>query len=248
MKIISFLKFNIFSLFIFLLFFNSAFAQQSVDVSATVPSTSSTSTPTPMSTGIGGNYYSFPSPPTPIPTVNPPIPFITPLIVYPSIPTLKPIITPVISPSITKPPAYPPYSIEGSSLEQKEKLLLSVPFLTFREELKNISGFYNRIISFVNYYSPWTYMTLILLIVLLLLVLIINIKNMFKNFLLKKMLRTQGVPENQIDMVINMMEKNPELFKTIAEEIQEKMKQGKDQNAASMEVMQKYQDELKKIA
>jgi hypothetical protein len=71
---------------------------------------------------------------------------------------------------------------------------------------------------------------------------------MFKNFLLKKMLRTQGVPEAQIDMVITMMEKNPELFKTIAEEIQAKIKVGMDQNSASMEVMQKYESELKKLA
>ena len=71
---------------------------------------------------------------------------------------------------------------------------------------------------------------------------------MFKNFLLKKMLRTQGVPEAQIDMVINMMEKNPELFKTIAEEIQVKIKGGMDQNIASMEVMKKYESELKKLA
>ena len=71
---------------------------------------------------------------------------------------------------------------------------------------------------------------------------------MFKNFLLKKMLRTQGVPEAQIDMVITMMEKNPELFKTIAEEIQAKIKGGMDQNTASMEVMKKYEDELKKLA
>jgi len=71
---------------------------------------------------------------------------------------------------------------------------------------------------------------------------------MFKNFLLKKMLRTQGVPEAQIDMVITMMEKNPELFKTIAEEIQAKIKSGMDQNTASMEVMKKYESELKKLA
>lgn len=70
---------------------------------------------------------------------------------------------------------------------------------------------------------------------------------MFKNFLLKKMLRTQGIPETQIDMVIEMMEKNPELFKKIAEEIQAKIKDGKDQQAASIEVMQKYQTELKKL-
>jgi len=70
---------------------------------------------------------------------------------------------------------------------------------------------------------------------------------MFKNFLLKKMLRTQGVPEAQIDMFINMMEKNPELFKTITEEIQEKIKSGMDQNTAGLSVMKKYEDELKKL-
>lgn len=70
---------------------------------------------------------------------------------------------------------------------------------------------------------------------------------MFKNFLLKKMLRTQGVPEAQIEMFINMMEKNPELFKTIANEIQEKVKGGMDQNQAGLEVMKKYEAELKKL-
>lgn len=70
---------------------------------------------------------------------------------------------------------------------------------------------------------------------------------MFKNFLLKKILRTQGVPEAQVDMVITMMEKNPELFKKIAEEIKAKIKEGKDQQSASLEVMQKYETELKKL-
>ncbi len=70
---------------------------------------------------------------------------------------------------------------------------------------------------------------------------------MFQNFLLKKMLRTQGVPEAQIDMFIKMMEKNPELFKNIAKEIQEKTKGGMDQTAASMEVMKKYEAELRKL-
>ncbi|OGI68452.1 hypothetical protein A2738_01040 [Candidatus Nomurabacteria bacterium RIFCSPHIGHO2_01_FULL_42_15] len=71
---------------------------------------------------------------------------------------------------------------------------------------------------------------------------------MFKNFLLKKMLRTQGVPEAQIDMFINMMEKNPELFKKIAEEVKVKMDQGVDQQTASLTVMKKYEQELKKLA
>ncbi|MBI3888189.1 hypothetical protein HY311_00130 [Candidatus Nomurabacteria bacterium] len=70
---------------------------------------------------------------------------------------------------------------------------------------------------------------------------------MFKNFLLKKMLRTQGVPEAQIDMFITMMEKDPELFKTIATEIQEKINGGMSQMDAGMTVMKKYEDELKKL-
>jgi len=61
------------------------------------------------------------------------------------------------------------------------------------------------------------------------------------------MLAKQGVPESQIDMFIKMMEKNPELFKTIAEEIQVKIKSGMDQNTAGLEVMKKYEEELKKL-
>jgi hypothetical protein len=61
------------------------------------------------------------------------------------------------------------------------------------------------------------------------------------------MLRTQGVPEAQIDMFITMMEKNPELFKNIASEIQEKVKGGMSQMDAGMVVMKKYEDELKKL-
>ena len=71
---------------------------------------------------------------------------------------------------------------------------------------------------------------------------------MFQNFLLKKMLRTQGVPEAQIDTLIKMMEKNPELFKKIAEEVQVKMKGGMSQMDASMQVMKKYESDLKKLA
>lgn len=71
---------------------------------------------------------------------------------------------------------------------------------------------------------------------------------MFKNLLLKKMLQKQGVPEAQIDMFINMMEKNPELFQTIAKEMQEKIKGGMDQMQAGMVVMKKYEEELKKLA
>ncbi len=70
---------------------------------------------------------------------------------------------------------------------------------------------------------------------------------MFQNFLLKKMLRMQGVPAEQIDMFVSMIEKNPELFKKIAEEVQEKVKSGMDQQTAGLQVMKKYEVELKKL-
>jgi hypothetical protein len=70
---------------------------------------------------------------------------------------------------------------------------------------------------------------------------------MFQNFLLKKMLKAQGVPDDQINMFVTMMEKNPELFKTIGSEVKEKIKGGMSQMDAGMEVMKKYEGDLKKL-
>ena len=57
----------------------------------------------------------------------------------------------------------------------------------------------------------------------------------------------KGVPEAQIDMFVRMMEKNPELFQTIASEMQEKVKGGMSQMDAGVEVMKKYESEIKKL-
>ena len=69
---------------------------------------------------------------------------------------------------------------------------------------------------------------------------------MFQNFLMKKMLKSKmkGVPEEQQEQLFDAIEKNPEFFKKIAEEIQAKMKGGKKQITATMEVMQTHQSEL----
>lgn len=71
---------------------------------------------------------------------------------------------------------------------------------------------------------------------------------MFQNFLLRKMLRTQGVPDAQIEMFLKMMEKNPELFQNIATEVKALVDSGVDQQTASMQVLKKYEVELKKLA
>jgi hypothetical protein len=72
---------------------------------------------------------------------------------------------------------------------------------------------------------------------------------MFQNFLLKTMLKKQmkGVPQEQQDEIFAMIEKNPDFFMKIAEEVQEKVKGGMGQQDAMMMVMQKHQDELKKV-
>ncbi len=70
---------------------------------------------------------------------------------------------------------------------------------------------------------------------------------MFKDFFLKKMLKAQGVPEGQVDMVLKMVNKNPELFKKIAGEIEAKTKTGLDQQTAAQQVMQLHQAEITKL-
>jgi hypothetical protein len=71
-----------------------------------------------------------------------------------------------------------------------------------------------------------------------------------KDFFLRKMLSSQmkGVPQADQDKVYAMLEKNPELFQKIAAEVQAEMKKGKNQMAATMEVVKRHEAELKKIS
>lgn len=70
-----------------------------------------------------------------------------------------------------------------------------------------------------------------------------------KNFLMKKMLasKMKGVPQEEQDKLFTMIEKNPELFQKIALEVQEEIKKGKDQMAATMEIAKKYEADLKSL-
>lgn len=72
---------------------------------------------------------------------------------------------------------------------------------------------------------------------------------MIKEFLMKQVIKSQlkGVPEAEVNRIIELVEKNPELFKKIGDEIQAKIKAGRSQMAASMEVMRAHQAELQKI-
>lgn len=74
-------------------------------------------------------------------------------------------------------------------------------------------------------------------------------KTMFKEFLLKKMLqhKLKNVPQEERERLLRMFETNPELFEKIAKEIQQKVKEGKDQMNAAVEVMSKYKSELQAL-
>jgi hypothetical protein len=72
---------------------------------------------------------------------------------------------------------------------------------------------------------------------------------MFKNFLMRKMLerQTKNLPPEQREMVMTLLEKDPDLFMKIAKEVEAEMKKGKSQMHASMAVMPKYKAQIQKL-
>ena len=72
---------------------------------------------------------------------------------------------------------------------------------------------------------------------------------MFKNLLMKTMLRRQmkGVPKEDQDRIIALVEKNPDFFTKIAHDVEEKVKGGMSQHDAMMSVMKVHQHELQKM-
>lgn len=64
---------------------------------------------------------------------------------------------------------------------------------------------------------------------------------------MKKVLESQmkNVPEDQKQMILEMLEKDPKLFEKIAKEMQEELKKnGNNQMAAATKVLPKYQKEI----
>ncbi len=57
--------------------------------------------------------------------------------------------------------------------------------------------------------------------------------------------KMQGVPQAEQEKVFSMLEKNPQLFEKIGLEVQEEMKKGTDQMTATMNVVKKYEKDLK---
>jgi len=57
----------------------------------------------------------------------------------------------------------------------------------------------------------------------------------------------KGVPEAEQEKLIALVSDNPEFFQTLALEIQTKMKGGKDQTVAAMEVLAAHKSEIEEL-
>lgn len=56
--------------------------------------------------------------------------------------------------------------------------------------------------------------------------------------------KMKDVPEAQREQIMTLVQKDPELFKKIGEEVDRRVKGGEPQMKATMEVMKKYKSEL----
>jgi len=72
---------------------------------------------------------------------------------------------------------------------------------------------------------------------------------MFKRFLMKQAMKSQlkGVPEAEQEALLDIVEKNPAFFESLAKEMQEAISTGKDQQAVMAELMEKHRTELAKL-
>lgn len=72
---------------------------------------------------------------------------------------------------------------------------------------------------------------------------------MIKQFLMKQAMKSQlkNIPQAEQEMILDMVERNPDFFENLAKELQEGLKEGKDQQTVAMEIMQKHKDELAKL-
>lgn len=70
-----------------------------------------------------------------------------------------------------------------------------------------------------------------------------------QDFLLKQAMKwkMKDVPKEQQEQIMALVQKNPELFKKIGEEVDRRVKGGENQMKASMEVMKKYRTELAEL-
>lgn len=70
-----------------------------------------------------------------------------------------------------------------------------------------------------------------------------------QNFMMKQVLKhkLKNLPEAQKNMILGAVEKNPDFFKKIGEEIEKRKKSGQSEMEATMQVMREHQRELQEL-
>ncbi len=70
-----------------------------------------------------------------------------------------------------------------------------------------------------------------------------------QNFVMRQVLKhkLKNLPEAQREMVLGAMEKNPDFFKKIGDEIQKRKKSGQNETEATMQVMRENQAEMQRL-
>lgn len=74
-----------------------------------------------------------------------------------------------------------------------------------------------------------------------------NLKSKLVGKLIKSKLKGMNIPKDQEEMIVKLVTENPELFQKIGEKIQQKTKQGMNQQAAMMQVFREHQSELQAL-
>ncbi len=65
--------------------------------------------------------------------------------------------------------------------------------------------------------------------------------------LVRRQLKKTGLPDDQVEIFVQLVLKNPEFFQKIEKEAKAKQKQGMSEQAAMMQVMREHQSELQQL-
>ncbi len=72
---------------------------------------------------------------------------------------------------------------------------------------------------------------------------------MLQNFLFRSLLKSKlkSLPQVEQDKILDLVQKNPDFFGTIAKKIEERVKRGEGQESAALAVMQEHQAEIQQM-
>jgi hypothetical protein len=74
-----------------------------------------------------------------------------------------------------------------------------------------------------------------------------NLKNKAMGALVRRQLKKTGLPDDQIEMFVELILAHPDFFQKIEKEAKAKQKQGMNEQAAMMQVMREHQSELQQL-